>query len=577
MPTRTVGSSLYPNRLLGAQHQYEEGSLVRTTVLGGYATNYEHIDANTTQVLDPGGKVHLLKVLGEGLVQRLLSSGVWELAQYDSWGRCVAKQVFLKQGSSHIWTRRYHFSAEGDLLSLVDSQRGMTAYAYDAAHRLARITFPIGEVQRFEYDAADNLLRQPGLEATVCAGNKLSVANGDSFHYDERDSLYAREGPLGTTRYWHDSRDQLVRVTAPGLEWEAEYDPLGRRTCKRVNGAQWTYYWDTDRLAAEISPEGRLRIFVYAATRAIVPLLFLDYDSVEAPPESGKRYFVFCDWRGSPELVVGEDGQVAWQALLEAYGCARMGRAEALHQPLRFPGHYYDSETRLHYNRFRYYSPELGRYIESDPIGLDGGINLYAYTYNPVTQTDVRGLRKKCETDPKSSEKKNREDNTNKEEPPQDMGAKSKTTKRSKHANKKSGNNDEAAIGQSVHKDKKEKHKDSKKWDDVSTQMKDADGNPIKVPARIDLETGDPVLRKGDKTVIPDAVSYKRGEILDVKPLGTKISKYRQQIIGYIKAYELKTGKLPKKILIERYDRSTGKTVGIEVYDPKIFLPGKSP
>jgi RHS repeat-associated protein len=62
------------------------------------------------------------------------------------------------------------------------------------------------------------------------------------------------------------------------------------------------------------------------------------------------------------------------------------------HQPLRFPGHYFDAETGLHCNRFRYYSPELGRYLESDPDGILGGLNLYAYTANPLREVDVRGL-----------------------------------------------------------------------------------------------------------------------------------------------------------------------------------------
>jgi RHS repeat-associated protein len=341
-------------------------------------------------------------VLGEGLVLRSLANGAWELAQYDSRGKCLAKQAFFNQDSSPIWTRRYEFSAEGDLLRVQDSERGTMACAYDAAHRLSRITLPTGEVQRFEYDAADNLLRQPGLEATVGPGNRLRMANGDTFQHDVRDTLCAREGALGTTHYWHDSRDQLVRVAASGLEWEAEYDPMGRRTCKRVNGAQWTYYWDTDRLAAEVSPQGRLRVFVYADALALVPLLFIDYDRAEANPDSGQHYFVFCDWRGTPERIVGDDCKVAWQAQLDAYGRARVERAEDFHQPLRFPGHYWDEETKLHYNRFRYYSPELGRYLESDPTGIEGGLNLYAYTNNPLTQVDVRGLQ--CPTEVPSEE-----------------------------------------------------------------------------------------------------------------------------------------------------------------------------
>jgi RHS repeat-associated protein len=73
------------------------------------------------------------------------------------------------------------------------------------------------------------------------------------------------------------------------------------------------------------------------------------------------------------------------------WGEARITK-ETVKNPLRFQGQYFDHETGLHYNRYRYYDPQIGRFISKDPIGLAGGLNLYAYAPNPVRWVDPRGL-----------------------------------------------------------------------------------------------------------------------------------------------------------------------------------------
>ena len=120
-------------------------------------------------------------------------------------------------------------------------------------HRLARAMLPDRSQQDYVYDRAGNLLKAPGLEARIQAGNRLLDANDDRFTYNDRDHVATREGKNGKLTYTYDSRDLLVGIDGPGLSYQALHDGLGRRTQKTVNGNTWNYYWDTDRLAAEVS------------------------------------------------------------------------------------------------------------------------------------------------------------------------------------------------------------------------------------------------------------------------------------------------------------------------------------
>lgn len=377
----------------GVEHVFFDRWLARTTLFGRLTTRYLRANATTTLVVDPGGHAHRLRLVGPGLLERSCSNDVEELSQYDVDGRCLLKAA---EGPSlgNGWARRFTYSAEGDLVRRDDTVRGTAQYQYDDAHRLATATLADGSRQSYVYDRAGNLLEAPGLTANVQAGNRLLDANGDRFTYNTRDHVAAREGRSGKRTYSYDSRDLLTAIDGPGLCYRAVHDALGRRTQKTVNGETWHYYWDTDRLAAEVFPDGRLRVYVYPDAFALVPLLFLDYESIEADPATGKRYHIHTDHLGCPELVLDDAGNTVWRARIDAYGTAHVEVGRGFHQPLRWPGHYHDDETGLHDNRFRSYSPELGRYLQSDPIGVTGGLNLYAYTDNPLKEVDLRGHAK---------------------------------------------------------------------------------------------------------------------------------------------------------------------------------------
>ena len=125
-----------------------------------------------------------------------------------------------------------------------------------------------------------------------------------------------------------------------------------------------------------------------------LPLATIDAD-YDAQGKVGNPTLLYLhgDHLDTPRLATDASGQIAWQWQSDAFG-----RGEALSQGstqvnLRFPGQYYDAESGLHYNYFRDYDPETGRYVESDPIGLRGGINTYGYVnQNPLSYSDYKGL-----------------------------------------------------------------------------------------------------------------------------------------------------------------------------------------
>ncbi|MCG6938443.1 MAG: RHS domain-containing protein [Gammaproteobacteria bacterium] len=112
----------------------------------------------------------------------------------------------------------------------------------------------------------------------------------------------------------------------------------------------------------------------------------------------GELYYVHYDHLGTPLKLTNEYGLVVWQAIYDPFGKATVdddvdGDGKSMEMNIRFPGQYYDAESGLHYNYHRYYDPDLGRYITSDPIGLAGGLNTYGYVGgNPVVFIDKYGL-----------------------------------------------------------------------------------------------------------------------------------------------------------------------------------------
>ncbi|GLO53949.1 hypothetical protein PPUN110474_53510 [Pseudomonas putida] len=107
--------------------------------------------------------------------------------------------------------------------------------------------------------------------------------------------------------------------------------------------------------------------------------------------EEQKLYYFHTDQIGTPLELTDSDGKIVWQATYRSWGSVEQVAVSEVDQNLRFQGQYFDSETGLHYNTFRFYDAEVGRFLSQDPIGLAGGINIYLYAANPTLEIDPLG------------------------------------------------------------------------------------------------------------------------------------------------------------------------------------------
>ena len=199
----------------------------------------------------------------------------------------------------------------------------------------------------------------------------------------------------------------LKEVRLPyGKTVRFEYDALGRRTAKLFNGHVFRYLWDgnvmvqewqyeeKDRPQHSIDEFGRIRMKSEEPVDNLVTWVYEEGSYVPvAKLQNGERYTIISDYMGRPVEAYNSYGNVVWQADYDVYGDLRNIKGIRDFIPFRQLGQYEDDETRLYYNRFRYYDPRIGNYISQDPIGLMGNNpTLYGYVGDLNKWADVFGL-----------------------------------------------------------------------------------------------------------------------------------------------------------------------------------------
>jgi RHS repeat-associated protein len=168
------------------------------------------------------------------------------------------------------------------------------------------------------------------------------------------------------------------------------YDALGRRVYKEVKHTRTHWLWD-----------GNVPLHEWQTTEKeplidMVTWVFEEGTFVPAArvTDSGSQS-ILTDYLGTPVEMYGENGEKTWEAQLDIYGRVRTFVGSSLSDcPFRYQGQYQDEETGLYYNRFRYYDPSIGAYLSQDPIGLNGGMQIYGYVHDSNSWIDILGLAK---------------------------------------------------------------------------------------------------------------------------------------------------------------------------------------
>ncbi len=382
----------------GVANQYYTDKLERSFVLGKFLILYGFKDG-AQLVRTPDGSNHRFYRTDDSTLVRVNGNGTREALEFDVEDRLCSRVCWTEQDgqSGPSWTTRYRYGAVGELLAAIDNEHGPTSYAYDADNRLVLQRDADGNERQYQYDPGGNVAHTPThrfIEHT--RGNRMVVSHAESFSYDALGRLHKRRAASGVeTTHTYDSRGQLLEVSWSDRpeRWTAAYDGLGRRVWRQYGDERTEFYWDGDRLAAEIDPKGRVRVYAYANQDALTPFMWLDYDGVDAEPASGKAYYLFAAPTGMPLRVEDAGRNIVWRAqAVDAYGAVTVAEGAEVSLRLRFAGHFLDEHTGLFYNRFRDYDPGVARYIQPDPIGHEGGLNLYAYLSNPNVDVDLRGL-----------------------------------------------------------------------------------------------------------------------------------------------------------------------------------------
>ena len=343
----------------------------------GLATGYGYDAAsNRTSITWPGGYTALYQFDALNRPTRVDFGGNWATTTYDSLSRRTA--VSRSNNTSTAWA----YEPDGDLFTATHNfpawpGQVVQSYAHDPAGKLTGITH---SRDGFEWQPADGYARSYGVANVL---NQATSQGGVGIGWDANGNMTSD----GVNSYGWAVGNRLAGVTRPGMSAAYVYDSEDRRTAKTVDGVMTRTLWSGTEPIAQYDTNGAL-------LRLIIPDGSGAMDGRVAVVENGGDLrWQHTDHQGSVIVLTDGAGTVRQINRYGPHGeTSALGGSTGVGGIFGYTGREFDPESGLYQYRARYYSPLLGLFLSTDPIGTKDDPNLYLYTGgDPVNHFDPTG------------------------------------------------------------------------------------------------------------------------------------------------------------------------------------------
>ncbi|MGE0496111.1 MAG: RHS repeat domain-containing protein [Vulcanimicrobiota bacterium] len=316
------------------------------------------------------------------------SNGVTASMDYDERDR-VTQMTYLRGTSEPLLTLDYTYDVVGNVATMhreTATSELTRRYTYDLRDQLTRVEQSLpgtgfAQLESFQYDDNMNRTQRDGVAASHNSADQLTSTAGQSMVYMLTGAISSITGGGANKSFsGYNYADLPQFYNDPSSQVSYTYDALNRRISRSVNGSSRGYLWAGSEVLRELAAGDEV--------------FYLLGNGREAVLRNGGYSTYARDRLGSTVMLFDETGNVEAEWDYTAYGEPQaLQLAPDTYNPFLFTGQQYDREEGQYYLRARYYNPTLGRFLVRDPIGYQGGMNLYAYCgNNPINCTDPSGL-----------------------------------------------------------------------------------------------------------------------------------------------------------------------------------------